>query len=324
MNENNVNRELVALFYANRVKIIASCLIFVLISGVVTLFIPKKYAAFGVVYSTGSNNINSESNDPNFGLEIHADKLIQLFESEYMFDHVVEKFDLISYYEIDTNNGSSYNRLKSNYYRDIMVERTRYLSLNVAVTMSNAQLAADIVNEMISYIDTIRSDLYLQNVVRLVDDLSKEIEIQQVKVDSILQLVFDNSEIGDINPIGENRIAMINEQQNEGKWKKGNGIIKETLTNRFTPKLEKEINSYYFELETLNNYKSYYTEAKEKLVLPFPNVYSVSKAQVDNKKTGPSMLMNLIFGLFFGLILSLSLILVRYKWNAFKTNMNHL
>ncbi|MFT7156596.1 MAG: capsular polysaccharide biosynthesis protein [Parvicella sp.] len=322
MNEKKVNKELAVLIYKNRVKIIVSCLFFCLLSGVVTFFIPKKYSASGMVYPTASNDIKHESNDPNFGLEINADKLIQLFDSEYMFNHIVEKFDLVGYYEIDTSVGSSYNSLKSNYYRDISVERTKYLSLNVSAVMSNAEVAADIVNEMISYIDTVRSDLYLQNAVRLVEELDNKIGTQQIVVDSILQLIFDNNETGEVSPIGENRIAIITKEQNEGDWKNGNEIVKQALDHRFTPALEKEINSYYYELGILSNYKLYLAQAKEKVDLPFPNIYRISKAQVNNKKTSPSLLINLILGFGFGLVLSIGFILFRYKWKAFKLSVN--
>ena len=256
-------------------------------------------------------------NNPVFGYELHADRLTQLLQSQRMQEMVVNTFDLISYYEIDTSQVGSKNTLQKKYSDDFTFNRTKYLSVEISAEMNDPVLAADIVNSMISYIDTIRRDIFLENTLIWVNELEQRVTSQEVIVDSLLIEVFNSNEPHSNNSIAKSKSAHINARQENAMVLRGDEIVKTALLNNYSVQLEKLINEYYMELGILNRFQSDLNHGKEKLSLPFPKVFTVTHAEVDDKKTSPSILKNGIIGMVAGFLLSIFFFLGQKKWNSF-------
>ena len=91
MEEKDVNLTIITKLYKKRKLIIATTLTFFAVAIAITFFIPKRYAAHAVVYPTKSNSIKTMVFDADFGFEIHADRLIQLFESDEVKKNLVKE-----------------------------------------------------------------------------------------------------------------------------------------------------------------------------------------------------------------------------------------
>ena len=90
-----MNNYLIKLLYINRKFIVVLTLVFFLLAIGVTFLTPKKYASFGVIYPTKSNSIKEVVRSSDFGFEIQADRLIQLFESDRVKKTMIKEFDLV-------------------------------------------------------------------------------------------------------------------------------------------------------------------------------------------------------------------------------------
>jgi LPS O-antigen subunit length determinant protein (WzzB/FepE family) len=100
--------------------------------------------------SVGSNN---EKDVLTFGNDIEAERLLQVLRSDQLIDHLIEKFNLLKYYDI--KNKYPYTTVKGILGSNIKCRRTEYNSIEILVFDHNPELAAKIANEIGNYADTI-------------------------------------------------------------------------------------------------------------------------------------------------------------------------
>ena len=93
------------------------------------------------------------------GEEEELEHMMQILQSNEIINRVVEKFDLINHYEIDTSNEKYYVDLIKKYQGNIESSITKYSSIRISVLDEDPQMAADIANEIGSLIDTVMNNL---------------------------------------------------------------------------------------------------------------------------------------------------------------------
>jgi uncharacterized protein involved in exopolysaccharide biosynthesis len=101
----------------------------------------------------GSNN---EKDILTFGNDNEAERLMQVLRSEQLSDHLIEKFDLLKYYNVDLSPKKyPVTTVKGILGSCIKFRRTEYNSIEVEVIDHSPQMAADLANEIANYADTI-------------------------------------------------------------------------------------------------------------------------------------------------------------------------
>lgn len=317
MEEKTANKRVLETLFKNRVKILLFSIVFAIIAVGVTFFIPKKYTATGIVFPTNSNSMKDVANSTFFGYEFQADRLIQLFESQKMKETIVKRYDLINYYEIDTNSKNWRYYLNKYYSEDISFKRTKFISVELKVIMKSPELASNIANTMMSYIDTIRKEILYENVYALQNDLSNKVFDHQMIVDSLLFLLSNKKKTTKPNQLAQNIVSKLEENNKNGNLGLGDEIIINAAKNNYTFKTAKAINEYYTQLSILSNLKKELVVLTEKTSMPFPRIYRVQNAIADYKKTSPSFLLNMILGLLIGAIGSILFYSLKIHWSNF-------
>jgi len=321
--EKDVNLTIITKLYKKRKLIIATTLTFFAVAIAITFFIPKRYAAHAVVYPTKSNSIKTMVFDADFGFEIHADRLIQLFESDEVKKNLVKEFDLINYYELDTNSAGWKFNLNKNYSRDLKFARTRYLSVAIEANFKDPNMAANIANRSIELVDSARKKIFQSNIKTLIAKYQKKLVFQEQKVKDLLYEISSNKKgIAGNKRLAKNSINNIDERIKNGQLVAGDEVIKNTLQNNYTIEKELLINDYYAEIGRLNQLESDLDKTKEQLELPFPPVHRIIKAEADKKKVSPSLSTNAILGLLIGFLLSVFLVLSSFWINQLKEKLN--
>ena len=318
MEEKTANKRVLETLFKNRVKILLFSIVFAIIAVGVTFFIPKKYTASGIVFPTNSNSMKDVANSNFFGYEFQADRLIQLFESQKMKETIIKRYDLINYYEIDTNSKNWRYYLNKYYIEDISFKRTKFISVKLNVIMKSPELASKIANTMMSYIDTIRKEILYENVYALQDDLSHKVYNHQIIVDSLLFLLSNEKKTTKPNQLAQNIVSKLEENNKNGNLGLGDEIIINAAKNNYTFKTAKAINEYYHQLSILSNLKRELVVLKEKTSVPFPRIYRVQNAIADYKKTSPSFLLNIILGFLIGAIGSILFYSLKIHWSNFQ------
>ncbi len=296
-------------------------MVFCGLSAIITLLTPKKYSAEGVVYPTSSNNINEVTANPEFGFELQADKLIQLFDSQEMQSKIITQYNLVDYYELDSSSIDWKHKLNKYYRRDFTFSRTKYLSIVVNATTKDPYLSANIVNTMISYVDTVRQNIFFENVLSLKASLYKQVTIHQKNVDSLLKAINENIGKETKSPLAESNLNKINFAKQTGKMNTGDAVIANAIINNYSIELENTINEYKLALGQLNLYKTELAKVQKTLSLPFPSIYKVKMAEVDLKKVSPSLFINLVYAILAGLLFSITYITIKHNWSRIKASL---
>ncbi|MBN1949707.1 MAG: hypothetical protein JW801_00790 [Bacteroidales bacterium] len=133
---------------------------------IISLLIPDRFQSKVIMFPAASvsisknlvetNVITSDTKDIlTFGEDEESERLLQILNSDKIRQHIIKKFDLMKHYEIDPKSKFPYTRLMKKYEHNVKFRRTEFLSIEIEVLDENARMAADIANEIASYVDSV-------------------------------------------------------------------------------------------------------------------------------------------------------------------------
>lgn len=196
-NEKLDSGKFLKMLYSNRkLLLIAGALAFAA-SVAVTKFIPPKYYSVGVIFPTNTNSSRMTLENPQFGYDLDADRLMQILESEIVMDSVINMYNLIDYYELDTSKLEWEYYLDKQFVEDVTFFRSRYMSVVINAQTKDPKLSANIVNSIIDMVDGLRENIFKENTLQALNSIKEEYLAKDVEVDmladSIFALKFQNS-----------------------------------------------------------------------------------------------------------------------------------
>lgn len=321
------NREastnILKLIYHKRKAFMIVGVISIIAAVTITLLTPKIYKSTGTVYPTNTNAYNDIINNPTFGNEFDADKLIQVFESKFVTQRIIDKFNLIKYYELDTTDPAWLYYLNKNYYEDVTFERTQYLSVKIEARTKDPKLSSDIVNELINIIDEEREKILKTNVQLIVDNYQKEYDEKNNRVNELLDSIYSISSTNankatNNNELFRHRDMFMEERQRNTHIYPGDEGVRNISPQHQTKTVEKLINDYYFMQGRLNFIRGKLDEANTRLNLPIASTYKISWGEANYKKVSPKLSVNLILFVGAGFIIALLYFLIRQQIQAIK------
>ncbi len=287
--------------YCKRKPILITVISALVIATIVTLILPKRYSSSAIIFPVYNNNVESVIENPVFGYDVEADRLLQLLESDEVRDSVVAKFDLLKYYGLDKSSMDWNDQLRLNFIDDVEFVRTPYMSIVINVTTKKSELSAEIANYIIHLADGVRARIFKTNELAAFRQVEKEFVAKQGVVDTLKERI--NSLRG---ASSSDLVALVNMQgfvqTLSGEGKSG--------TNT---ELERALNQYIFEQSRLNEIAGRYERAKAHYESPITQVYVVDRARVSYKKVSPSLLINLSITGFCSLIFSITFLLFYEK-----------
>ena len=136
-----------------------------------------------------AHNQNEFLDATQFGDDIKIDQMLQILNSREVKAHLIEKFNLIVHYDIDTNTKywktKLYERVKDN----CTYSRTDFMGVQIAVMDEDPQFAADMANEIADYFDVLKRKVIQQRTEEafaiLQDEMNSLEETIAVLVDSL-------------------------------------------------------------------------------------------------------------------------------------------
>jgi LPS O-antigen subunit length determinant protein (WzzB/FepE family) len=301
MKETEDQNDLISIikFISQNKKIYLQFLVIALILSIgVTFLIPKKYQTKGILFATYSNSLEDTYNNPMFGYDVEADRLMQIIQSQEIRDSIAKKFDLIQYYKLDTTDEKWRDDLKKKMLEDIYFSKTPFMSLEIMAKTKNPKLSADIVNYIIDLIDPIRNRILKQNIALAHQSIEKEFFRQKLILDSlVISIKTMRDEYG--NPA----ISLLaNQDFNFNNENKTNNTL-----------LEEKIDKYILQKVIYNDLKIKYEKVKSQLERPLPKVYVIDRAEISNKKASPSFIVNISISIITTLILVSVILILQSK-----------
>ena len=141
-----------------------------------SFFIKPKYRSTAIIYPSNLTPYSQES---------PTEQMLQLFQSDSIFDHVADHFHLIQHYGLDSASPSIQNELLGKYNENVSIKKTEYEAVKIEVLDHDPTIACEMINEMInafnSYTLKLNQQKYRENANVFLDRL----KIKQQQIDSI-------------------------------------------------------------------------------------------------------------------------------------------
>ncbi|MEO6305260.1 MAG: Wzz/FepE/Etk N-terminal domain-containing protein [Bacteroidia bacterium] len=274
----------------------------IVLSIIITFFIPKQYASSGIVFPPDHPSLDNNISNPNFGYDIEADRLLQILQSNTIMDSVSRKFNLFDYYELDKKNLDWRDRLTKEYKGDVQFERTAYMSIIISAQTKNPEMSASIVNYIIDITNKVREKLYKQNVEMAYNKASSDFLFQKHIADSML---FSLKK--DIERLHISGLVLLapSAHLNFDYVSKANSDQPENIS------LGENILKYRHQLDRQNDFEGKYIRVKKMMEDPVPSIYVLDHAIVSYKKVLPSFTINAFISGFIALLLTILLAVLK-------------
>jgi tyrosine-protein kinase Etk/Wzc len=171
------------------------------VSTVVSLMMTPLYLSTAIVFPAATSTVsfseqrNAKAAAMDFGEEEQSEQLVQILQSSRIRNKIVDQFDLMKHYDIDTNDANKHYKLMKEYEGHFAFIRTRYGSIQIDVLDPNPQLAADMANKIVDLIDTVKNNMVAERTwpafeinTRKKNLLDQDLKLVLVKMDSLADL----------------------------------------------------------------------------------------------------------------------------------------
>jgi len=124
-----------------------------------------------------------------FASDREIDWYIQILKSNQLTDSLIKKYNLFTYFKIDTSDIDSKNQLYRKMESRIIIDKTRYGSVSIRVRDNDPKRAADMANEIIVLGEVIKRNLLFPNrqeSMRYVTSLYNQKELEVARLQNTL------------------------------------------------------------------------------------------------------------------------------------------
>jgi uncharacterized protein involved in exopolysaccharide biosynthesis len=282
--------------------IILTMLAGALIAILFTFFTPKEYRSTGVVYPPSAPSSENSIDNPNFGYDVEADRLIQIFHSNEIRDSVVRRFDLYNYFEIPKDSEASLDKLVKKYGTCIRFERAPSMCVIITAQTYSPHLSADIVNYLIDVTDKVRERIYKQNIRYSFENAQKDFSGHEHRTDSmrsVLTKELKDNQLSSLLILASNAQLSIDMDKLTSK------------TNVTALDIGNDIIIYRNMLERLKESEGKLLRLKKILETPVPKMFVIDHAEPRFKKVWPSFFVNAAIGSLVALAILLAILIIR-------------
>jgi hypothetical protein len=133
----------------------------------VSLSIAEKYKSTIILFPSSSSSISNDLLGRNlakkdilkFGEEEEVEQLMQVLQSDDIRDRIIQKYNLLEHYDIDTASKYPMTQLYKEFASNVDISRTEFMSVKIEVLDIDAQFAADMANDMAALVDTVMNKM---------------------------------------------------------------------------------------------------------------------------------------------------------------------
>jgi uncharacterized protein involved in exopolysaccharide biosynthesis len=134
-------------------------------------FITPKFRSTVILYPTSTSSVSkallSEQSSKGqdlmaFGEDEQAEQLLQILNSNKIRDRIIQKFNLLQHYRIDSTYRYKNESLYKEYEKNINFRRTEYMAVEISVLDKDPQMAADIANKIADLLDSVKNEMQRQ------------------------------------------------------------------------------------------------------------------------------------------------------------------
>jgi len=263
------------------------------------MFITPKFESTVIMFPTSTASISKSllaKNNPSkedllsFGEEEQAEQLIQILNSDEIRGKIVERYNLMTHYEIDTTDQYKQTKLFKEYENNITYKRTEFQSVRIDVLDTDPQMAADMANDIAALVDSVKNRMQKDRAIKAMTIA----EAEYLEMKGYVKELEDS--LNTMREMGVNDYESMSERFNEYYAKailEGNTRAAEKLAEQL-----KVLSTYggayvsirdmlEHEKEQLSHLRAKYQEAKVDAEQTLPHKFIVNSAFPAEKKSYP-------------------------------------
>lgn len=287
-------------------------------------FIEPKYKSTVTVFPTTTNSLSkallpqqfaSRGQDiMEFGEEEQAEQLLQILNSDEIRESIIEQYNLVDHYDVDTSGKYVKTELYKTYESNISFRRTEYMSVEINVLDTDPDTAAMIANDIVILLDEVKNRIQRERAkkgLKIIENeyLALKNEVKRYE-DSLTQLRYKG--VHDY----ETQSAVLNEQLATALIENPNGSAVQKIEEKLDT-LAKYGGTYVSlrdELQYMKEeqvaLKTKYDQAKVDVSETLPASFKVNSAYPAEKKSYPTRWLIVLLGALGAFVFTLIFILV--------------
>ncbi len=264
-----------------------------------SFFITPKYKSTVIMFPTTTSSISKALLTDNaggnqdimqFGAEEQAEQLLQILNSNKIRARIIQKYNLMTHYDVDPESDFKYTNLFKEYESNISFRRTEYMAVEISVLDKDPQTAADIANDIASLLDSTKNKMQKERAIKgykIVETeynrLKKEISEMEDSLTVLRKLGVNDYETQ--AEAYNTQLAIALAQNNAS----GARALEEKLKNlsEYGGAYVSLRDALEYEKKQLSMLKTKYDEAKVDAEEELPNKFIVNSAYKAEKKSYP-------------------------------------
>jgi uncharacterized protein involved in exopolysaccharide biosynthesis len=314
---------LIQFFWKWRKTLFLVIIVTFVLSSIISLLITPKYKSTVIMFPTSTNSISKallsdfyglKQDVMEFGEEEQSEQLLQVLHSSIIRDRISQKFNLYKHYKIPENAKARQTRLIKEYNNNIKFRRTQYMAVEISVLDKDAQMAADIANDIASLLDTIMNNMQKERAVRgyeIVEHTFNKLKLEIQEIEDSLSFLRTKG-IHDYESQAERLYESLSKELASGNMR-GIKAIEERLDTlaKYGSAFVSLRDQLEHEKKQLSAIKTKYEEAKVDAEEFLPHKFIVDHAYKAEKKSYPVRWLIVIVSTFSTFFFTLVIIIIK-------------
>lgn len=268
-----------------------------IVSIIVAFTIVPRFRSTVIMFPTSQGSISQNllSDVPyktilKLGEEEEVEQLLQILQSDDIRNRIIKNFNLREHYEIDPESKYPITEIDKKFDRNISFTETEFMSVKIEVLDTDAQLAADIANEIAALVDTTFKNMQKVRAMKAL----KIVETEYFNLQNQIQVLEDSLNL--LRSYGINDYESQSEVFNNAYAEalsannmKGAKVLEKKLEilSKYGGAYIAIMDFLEFEKEQLSKLRAKYVEAKVDANQDLPHTFIVNYAKKAEKKAYP-------------------------------------
>src|ERR1035437_1140029 len=139
-------------------------------------FIKPKFKSTAIIYPSNLTPYSQES---------PTEQMLQLFQADSIFNHVVNYFHLIHHYRLDSASPTIHYELLATYNENVSIKKTEYEAVKIDVMDEDPKAACGMINEMVNAFNTYVLKLNKSKTKEYIAIVADQMQKKLLQIDSI-------------------------------------------------------------------------------------------------------------------------------------------
>lgn len=317
--------DLISFLWSKKSWLISISILAFISSSVVSLIIEEKFESTVTLYPsktssiTFNQNITEDQSISKFGEDQEAEQMLQILESSSIRSKIINKYDLMSHYEIDLSSKYVNTNLTKTYLKNINFKRNKNGAVLIIVLDRSPDTAALIANDISLLFDSIKNAMIHERAVTDFEVKKQKLNKIRAEVQSLRDTMTSLSTMGVVT---EDAYRALTEGYVNAKdaQMKESFKIKMNMTEKYGSVLKSFEIKAGFLAKRLANMETSYEQAESDANSNLSHKFIVEKAYPAEKKAYPIRWLIVVLSTFSTLLLGITLILIKNRIDQLKNS----